>query len=48
MTGALTVQRKHVGKEMLEFGDGVIYGDYDAKNKSLVIGGGSTDSWISG
>jgi len=44
VSGALTIQRKRV-KEMMEFGNGVIYGEYDPKNKMLNIGGAS-DSWI--
>jgi len=44
VSGAIAVQRKHVGKEMLEFSDGTINGMVDGKMWSLSV----TDGWVSG
>jgi len=44
VAGALEVQRKHIGKEMLEFSDGTIEGLVDGKHWSLSV----TEGWLAG
>jgi hypothetical protein len=44
VSGALAVQRKHIGKEMMEFSNGTIEGMIDGKAVSI----GVTDGWLAG
>ena len=44
VSDAIAVQRKHIGKEMMEFSNGTIEGMVDGKSMSISV----TDGWLSG